>query len=128
MVSPTHLMVSNIMDRSSWFTTAKYCWETEIEKVVYHADKKVGTIQELLGDDIALVKSKVKFSNAFLDIDSTAKSFLRPQDRSHLWLLSVGDMLTAIVARDTIKPFGPSPIDTVFSKSVRPPCPSCSPC
>jgi hypothetical protein len=33
-----------------------------------------------VGDDLALVKSNVKFSNDFLDLDATAKSFLRAQD------------------------------------------------
>jgi hypothetical protein len=58
------------------FTTAKHAWDTESDKVVYHANQQVGVVDETYGDDMALVKSGVRFNNEFLDIDGIAKQLM----------------------------------------------------
>jgi hypothetical protein len=58
------------------FTTTKHAWDSEMDKTVYHGDRKVGIIEEMIGDDIGLVKSTVKFSNQLLDIPVTARTLM----------------------------------------------------
>jgi hypothetical protein len=62
------------------FTTSMHCWDTEMNKIVYHAGQEVGIIDEKLGDDIALVKSQLPFSNDFLDLEQKAKMLMKASD------------------------------------------------
>ena len=62
------------------FTTSMHCWDTESNKIVYHAGQEVGIINEKLGDDIALVNSQVPFSNEFLELEGKAKMLMKAED------------------------------------------------
>jgi len=55
------------------FTTAAHCWDAVVEKRVYHGDNSVGIINEIIGEDVALVESSVPFSNNLLDVETRAK-------------------------------------------------------
>jgi hypothetical protein len=72
--------VGVIKGKERRFTTARHCWDAVGDKVVYHADRAVGRIEETLGDDIALVQSPFSFSNGVLDLNATAQTLKRADE------------------------------------------------
>jgi hypothetical protein len=52
-------------------------WDiSDDDKAVYHGGKMIGYVKGVLGEDIALIESKYKFQNTFLDIDCAATKFV----------------------------------------------------
>jgi hypothetical protein len=85
------------------FTTAKHCWDAVDDKVVYHGDRAVGRIQEVYGDDIALVQIPFAFSNDLLDVSTTAKTLQKAED------FTEGDLFvidSAFTGRQMLEMFG----------------------
>jgi hypothetical protein len=79
------------------FTCAKQSWDKVEDKAVCHAGRRVGTVTELLGEDIGLVSTNSPFSNQLLDFDARAKHLL------HSSLLPFGEFAVVIDSADTSK-------------------------
>jgi hypothetical protein len=57
-------------------TVAAHTWDSVKEKMVYHGGKLVGTIEQVIGEDIGLVPMTVPVSNIFLDNDIMARRLI----------------------------------------------------
>jgi hypothetical protein len=58
-------------------TGAYHGWDiSDDDKAVYHGGKMIGNVKGVLGENIALIESKCKFQNTFLDIDCAATKFV----------------------------------------------------
>jgi hypothetical protein len=57
-------------------TVAAYTWEAVEDKIVYHGGKEVGTMEQVIGEDIGLVPVTVPISNKFLENDVPARRLI----------------------------------------------------
>jgi hypothetical protein len=57
-------------------TTAAHPWDAVENKIVYHGGKIVGTLEQVIGEDIGLVSVTVPASNNFLESDIPARRLI----------------------------------------------------
>jgi hypothetical protein len=58
-------------------TVAAHTWDAVEDKIVYHGGKIVGTMEQVIGEDIGLVPVTVRMSNKFLENDIPARRLIR---------------------------------------------------
>jgi hypothetical protein len=77
-------------------TVAAHRWDAVEDKIVYHGGKLVGTMEQIIGEDIGLVPVKVPISNKFLANDIPARRLIPTGDANSEDYVAVDSCYTGV--------------------------------